>query len=212
MFYNENYQTGVIETYQFLVNNVGDVEKYKDTSAFFLSRYSKYYHQESETLKNFLIFLDVSYILSLIAYTITIIFMIKERIMDVVNYKTITIKWFELLDICSLVLSLVNLGFWILMNWVFEDVTIPFTTESKFKDYITQAQNTKIFWIICSIMFLLLSIRLFRVITEMFPSYGALFETIKVALKDLASFFVSILIISFGFIYAGWLKFGSAIL
>ena len=91
MFYNENYQTGVIETYQFLVNNVGDVEKYKDTSAFFLSRYSKYYHQESETLKNFLIFLDVSYILALIAYTITIIFMIKERIMDVVNYKAITI-------------------------------------------------------------------------------------------------------------------------
>ena len=99
MFYNENYQTGIVQAYQFLINNSGDIQMYKDTNMFFSSRYSKYYHQKTEGVKGFLIFLDLIYLILLVFVTLKAILTIKLRIMDIFNYKAFTFTWFELLDV-----------------------------------------------------------------------------------------------------------------
>ena len=211
MWYNENYQTGIIQVYQFLINNAGDVEKYKDTNSFYLSRYSKYYHQDNQSMRDFLITWDIVYLMLLIFITIRTIIVIKSRIMDIFNYKAFTFRWFDILDITILSLIYTNLVFWILIFWVFEEVTVPFTSESKFQDYVDHSDNTSTFRIISSVLFLKLSLRLFRIITERFPSFGALFETVKVALKDLASFFVAMIIMAVGFSISTCLLFGDSI-
>ena len=137
--------------------------------------------------------------------------MIKSRVMDFINYKSLSIMWYDILDILIFILSTINLGFWISINWAYDILVISFTSESNFDHYVKLSENTKDFWIISSILFFLISIRLFRIITEMFPSYGALFETIKIALKDLLTFFIAIIVMSIGFIYTTWFLFGSYI-
>ena len=47
VFYNENYQTGVILVYEFLQNNAGELKIANYQKSFFESRYSKNYHQIS---------------------------------------------------------------------------------------------------------------------------------------------------------------------
>ena len=131
--------------------------------------------------------------------------------MDFINYKSLSIMWYDILDILIFILSTINLGFWISINWAYDILVISFTSESNFDHYVKLSENTKDFWIISSILFFLISIRLFRIITEMFPSYGALFETIKIALKDLLTFFIAIIVMSIGFIYTTWFLFGSYI-
>ena len=61
VFYNENYQTGVILAYEFLQNNAGELKIAKHRSSFFESRYSKNYHQISESTQIILITLEVFY-------------------------------------------------------------------------------------------------------------------------------------------------------
>ena len=56
MFYNQNYQTGITIVYEFLINNAGDVEKYADINAFYLSRYDEHYHQMDESTVGFMYF------------------------------------------------------------------------------------------------------------------------------------------------------------
>ena len=211
MFYNENYQTGIMQVYQFLINNAGDVEKYKDTNAFFLSRYSKHYHQTSESLKGFLIMLDVLYIILLIIVTIKTILTIKSRFMDIFYYKAYTFKWYEILDVIILSLSYTNFDIWVLIFLVFEDVAIPFNDEEKFNEYAEHCTLTKVFWIVSSFLFFLLAIRLFRIMTERFSSFGALFETIKVALKDFVNFSIAVIILIVGFAIASSIILGSKV-
>jgi hypothetical protein len=39
MFYNQNLQVGIIQIYEFLVDNSGNIEKYSKIDSFELSRY-----------------------------------------------------------------------------------------------------------------------------------------------------------------------------
>lgn len=39
MFYNQNYQIGTIQIYEFLIDNSGNIEKYSKIDSFMLSRY-----------------------------------------------------------------------------------------------------------------------------------------------------------------------------
>ena len=69
MFYNENYQAGVIIVFEFNVNNAGNVDKYYLTKPFFSSRYDSNYHRITSAERGFLIFLDVIYLIGLIWFT-----------------------------------------------------------------------------------------------------------------------------------------------
>ena len=66
----------------------------------------------------------------------------------------------------------------------------------------------KIFCVVSSFLFFLLSLRLFRIMTERFSSFGALFETIKVALKDFINFSIAVTILVVGFAIASSIIFG----
>ena len=66
VFYNENYQTGVILTYEFLQNNAGELKIANYRKSFFESRYSKNYHQISGLTQIILIILEVFYWLGLL--------------------------------------------------------------------------------------------------------------------------------------------------
>ena len=136
MFYNENYQTGITIAYQFLINNAGDVEKYKDTTQFFLSRYSKYYHQSSNEMRWFLIFLDVIYAIFLFIITAKTTLIIKRRFMDIFDYKAFTFKWYEILDVIILALSYSNFVLWIITFLVFESIAAPIEDINIFQEYV----------------------------------------------------------------------------
>ena len=153
MFYNENYQTGIVHAYQFLINNSGDIEKYEDTNAFYLTRYSQFYHQSSESMRRFLILLDILYFIVFIVFIGNTLLMTKSRIMDLVNYKSLSIMWYDILDFLVFIISIVNLGFWISINWEYDIFKISFTSESHFDNYVKLSENTKAFWIISAILF-----------------------------------------------------------
>lgn len=58
MCYNENYQLGIILSIEFLKNNAGKIESYKQASAFYNSRYSKDYHRIEKPMKVLLFCID----------------------------------------------------------------------------------------------------------------------------------------------------------
>lgn len=64
---------------------------------------------------------------------------------------------------------------------------------------------------ISAVQIMLLSLRCLRLLTTQFPSFGALFDTIKIAQKDLFNIFVAITIIMIGFTFATMFILGSYI-
>ena len=87
VFYNENYQAGTVLIYQFLENNAGRVESYKDRRAFFESRYNSNYHQQSKSMVSFLIFLDAVYWLGLFWITFDAVKKVYNIVVTLIRFR-----------------------------------------------------------------------------------------------------------------------------
>jgi hypothetical protein len=147
-------------------------------------------------------FLDLVYAGILIGLTIRIILIVKKRIQYIFWYKTIDIPWYDVLDILILCFSYVCLGYWIWIFLVNHTVDLRSTKQSNFDKYSKLSVDMINYKLFVSITTILICLRLFRIFTEKLPSFGALFDTIQVALKDLLKIGMSLLIIFIGFVYA----------
>ena len=66
VFYNENYQTGIVLAYEFLLNSAGQLNKEKHRSPFFEFVFSSNNHQVSKSAQIILIIMEIIYLLGLI--------------------------------------------------------------------------------------------------------------------------------------------------
>ena len=87
--------------------------------------------------------------------------------------------------------------------------TFPYIEESHFSSLAGNWYDTYVLMNISAVQIMLLSLRNLRLLTTQFPSFGALFDTIKIAQKDLLNILIAIIIIIVGFIFATMFILGS---
>ena len=61
IFYNENFQTGVVLAYEFIQNNAGELKIDKHRLSFFKSQYDKNYHQVTKFVQIIIIISEILY-------------------------------------------------------------------------------------------------------------------------------------------------------
>ena len=175
------------------------------------SRYN--FNKGRSTAKNFLpkellILFDCLYLLGLVWMLIQFIKTCKHYAEDLWTYKTINIKWNHIQDIIILALSLTNLYYWIKLYIVDDKPKLPIYNNDDFQKLVDVTNDTKKLHNVSAVLVVLLFLRNLRLLTTMFPSFGALFDTIKVAKFDLANIFIIIAVVMLGFIYFGIITFG----
>ena len=107
MFYNENYQMGIVLTYEFMINNAGNVDRYYIVRPFFASRYDNEYHRISQFSKVIYFMFDAIYLLGLIWFTYTMSVRIYTIISVWVKFKTFKIYAIDIINIAIVVLSII---------------------------------------------------------------------------------------------------------
>lgn len=108
LVYNENFQAGLYITFEFLINNAGNVDKFYNAKPFFNSRYDQNFHRVSKTTKNFLIFLDVIYWIGLIWLAYQTIKRIIMIILIKIRFKILKIYTSDIVDTLVFILSLIS--------------------------------------------------------------------------------------------------------
>ena len=206
IFHNENYQTGVVVIHEFIIDNSGNLRVYEDAKFYHSSRYSFSYSQFTRQgfyySSFFLTFIDIIYLAGFFWASWQFIKFIRSLIIEWKMIRTITIEFGELLNFIVLWLDSVIISYWIKIFIAFEMDTFPYIEESKFDNLINTSYDTYILINISSVQIMLLSLRNLRLLTTQFPSFGALFDTIKIAKTDLWNIFLVIIIIMVGFIFA----------
>ena len=202
MLYNGNYQAGVVLSYEFLIENAGRVVKQKWTNAFYMSRYSDKFIGYSTNLKNFLIFIDTLFGLCYVIYCWKVIVKIYKKIYEFIRIKYNSFRIIDILDACILWLIFVCIVYWGLIFASMPTIRLPVNDIDSFKNYILLADRTTSFSIVVSITTLPILIRWIYYMTKCFPAIGALIITIKTAIKNLMLIYISLFVVTLGFMYA----------
>ena len=115
MFYNENYQVGVIISLEFTVNNAGNVDKYHLANSFFASRYDTSYHRISNAERGLLIFMDTIYWIGLIWLTFTVFRRSYKIAYVYFRFKTFKIYLNDVVNTLIVTLSIICLVYRIIL-------------------------------------------------------------------------------------------------
>ena len=194
MIYNCNYQTGVIISYEFLVNNAGNVFKDKNIDAFYMSRYSSSYNGYSQFLKYLLIFIDATFGLYYIIICILLAKKLRKRFYDLWKLKHNSFIFVDYLEMCNWILIFIWFVFWALVFCFPPAIKLPTNNIADFEKYRLLADRTTYFSYITSLATIPILFRWFIYISVSYPSFRGLFDTVIIALKDLVLIFVSLLI------------------
>ncbi|CAI2380259.1 unnamed protein product [Moneuplotes crassus] len=200
MLYNENFQVGINLAYEFMINNAGKIETYKDIQAFYVSRYSKDYHQSSKFLQYFFMSLDIIFFLGLLFYSYEIGKVIIRVVKELFRLGEINVFWYEVIDLIIILLSHITIVFWGLIVINPRDIKLP-VDQDQFQDYAELGGITSIFKYIICINIILICIRSLKLLTVKFPSFSALFDTVRIAFNDFIIWFLVITILLCGFVY-----------
>ena len=145
MIYNCNYQTGVIISYEFLINNAGNVFKDKNIDAFYMTRYSSKYNGYSQFLKYLLIFIDSTFGLYYITICILLIKKLRKRFYDLWKLKHNSFIFVDYLEICNWVLIFIWFVFWALVFCFPPAIKLPTQDIADFEKYRVLADRTTVF-------------------------------------------------------------------
>ena len=158
--------------------------------------------------KEFLIFLDCLYILGIGYMFYQLIKAFKKFLTDLWYYKTLSIEWNHIQDMIILILSLTNLYYWIKLYFVDDRPKLPIDNNDDFQKLVDVTSDTKKLHNVSAVLVVFLFLRSLQLLTTLFPSFGALFDTIKVARYDLINIFIIIAVVMLGFIYFSLITFG----
>ena len=208
MMYNGNYQTGVVISYEFLINNAASMFKDKDIDAFYMSRYSPNYARYSSSLKSFLIFTDALFLLYYLFLWILFAKKLKKRMSDLFVLRSLSFKFVDYLDLANISLIFAYIVLWMFVICFPPSIKLPVTEIKDFEKYRLLADRTTSHSIVSSIATITIFIRWIIYMTECYPAFGALFSTLIEAAKDLVVTFIILLIMMLGFIYASNIMFG----
>ena len=201
MFYNGNYQTGVILSYEFLITNAGKIFKDKSIDSFYMSRYSPNYKGYSTEIKNFLIFLDVVFALHFIINCFRYLMKMTRRLYKLIILRHNFFKFVDILDWLNLSLIFINIVFFSLVVWFPPAIQLPTNTIEDFKKYRQLADRTTYFTIVASIATITILTRCLLFIAKCYPAFRILIISLKASAKDSIKFFIVIFILMLGFIY-----------
>jgi hypothetical protein len=158
--------------------------------------------------KEILIVTDILYLIGVVWMAIQVFKIVKNVIIELYRYRKFSLEWTQIFDILIFALTLTSLSYWI-KNFLIDDVLkMPPENDKEFQDMVNMANTVTKIRSISAILFILLSFRTLRILTTQFPSFGALFDTINIAKKDLGNIFVILCIISIGFIFISMLLLG----
>ena len=201
----------MIYFYTDLVNNAGDIEVNLDVRMYQESRYN--FNTGGATadnmlIKELLILSDCMYLLGIVYMFYQFIKTCIHIVVDLWNYKTLSIEWNHIQDMIILILSLTNLYYWIKLYIVDDRPKLPIDNNDDFQKLVDVTSDTKKLHNVSAVLVVFLFLRNLRLLTTLFPSFGALFDTIKVARYDLVNIFIIIAAVMLGFIYFSLITLG----
>lgn len=200
MAYNQNLQTGVNIAFEFMINNAGEIQKNIYKMAFFTSRYNKQYKQLTPKMKNFIIFIDVLYLLGSIIFAYNILKRLYKRGHDVVLLRIYAISINECIDFSILVFSSITWFYFIIVVVTHKTIKLPVESLEHWEDYDKLAYQTSMMVTFGSINTILLLFRSLVILTVQFPAFGALFDTLYSAGMNIMNFMLAVCILLFGFV------------
>ena len=174
-----------------------------------MSRYNTGYDENSRTTQNFLIFLDALFWAYYLVMWFQFIKKLKIRFYELFKLRHNSFTFVDYLELCNIGLIFVWIVFWSLVFCFPPKIELPINEISEFEKYRLLADRTTYFSIVSSITTITVLMRCLIYMTECYPAFGALFSTLKVALKDLINIMTIMIITILGFIYASYLWFGS---
>ena len=213
VFYNENYQTGVVLSYEFLLNNAGQLKKRKHRSSFFESGFSSHYHQVSKITQIILIFLEVIFLFGLIWMFYEAWKIIYQALKTLIKIRVFTLGFYDYIDLSVVILILVSLGY--RYYQMFNQAEIKLKAErislEDLAKYINYSDVTKQYSIVASLATIWISISFLHILMMQFPSFGTLFEILAVSIKDILDILATLTIILIGFVISVSILFGDKI-
>ena len=213
IFYNENFQTGVVLAYEFIQNNAGELKIDKHRSSFFESQYDKNYHQVTKFVQIMIIISEILYCIGFLWLVYLSWILVYNFISNLIRIRTFTLYVYDYIDLSIVILMIISFGY--KYYQVFNQSKISLKSErislSSLSDYINYAETTETFVLISSITTIFISICFLRILMMQFPSLGALFETIAISFKDFIKLLISLLILMTGFVISASILFGESI-
>ena len=192
IFYNENFKVGFYLVFEFMNNNAGKLQVFESTQMYQVSKYQLDEDQEFPVIR---------FILETI-YFLLVIWGIYEIIRKMIKIflhwkitKQIEISLHNILDLAIVILSVIWSIFWTKYNLLKELPTFPLNSEAEFTHLVEMISHdfTITIWL-SALLIVFICIRNLLLLTTQFPSFGALFETIKIAKIDLINILMSITI------------------
>ena len=129
--------------------------------------------------------------------------------LDWKSTRTIEIKIFDYIDLITLLMTLTYIVFWFKYHAAQELPKFPIENEKSFADFAEMiSQDFTIGNTLAAFLLIFYCLGNLRLLTTQFPSFGALFETIKIAKVDLIKIFWCMLVISLGFVITVYVLLG----
>lgn len=130
---------------------------------------------------------------------------IKGRIVEWKNNKILVVTWINIIDFVAVLILYTVFGFWITVNFGVNtdggvNIKLPIKNEAEFQQYVDLARYSHYYRLIYCVLLVFLTCRWIKIITDKFPAFGALFQTIGIASKDLINILISIFVLMFGFL------------
>lgn len=121
------------------------------------------------------------------------------------NNKILRVTWINVIDLVIVLLFYSVAALWITVNFGLGStngtkIDFPINNEADFQKYVNLARYTHYYKLMYCLLLVFLVFRWIKILTDKFPSFGALFQTISVAAKDLINIIISIFILLFGFL------------
>lgn len=192
---------GVHLSFQFLVDNAGDIDpSYIDAAMYNESLYKGHYRQYSDFLIVLLKIMDFIYLGGTVWVIIKYLMTIYHRINEIFKTKHFFIPWYDYIDTAVIALSITTICYWIIIFLAWNEVDLPISGNSEFQTLVDHCYKFTQLRSIASFQIVLMAFRSIRILTTQFPAFGCLFDTVKSSAYDLFTFMLTMFIICLGFI------------
>ena len=209
LLFNENYEWGVVITFEFLQNNAGEIDKSISTIPIYQSKYNPSYHFVSGSTRIFLICVDISYFLWFLFLFWKIGWNLWDKGVNTIRLRINMFETSEILDLIVLLLSISTIILYSISVIAEERVKVPVVTEDKYQHYIDEANFALATMFLSITTIIIMTMRFLWILTTHLPIFGCIFYTITYAFKDLMHICTTIFVIVLGIAFSINLIYGS---
>ena len=166
-----------------------------------MSRYLWNYNGLSNSMKIFLACIDIIFLLYFFILWIRFIRKVSKPFYELFKLRMYSFNFIHYFDFWNIWLILVNIIFWNIVFWFPPMIVLPTKNIDDFNTYQLLADRTTKFSIVISISSITILFRWIMYLAKWYPAFVGLFSTIKIALSDLISISITLLISMLGFMF-----------